>query len=217
MKKRKKKRVTQPLLLDPPDVSLKFFEDRLYDDGLEFIAGVDEAGRGCLAGPVVAASVILPRYTNLTNLKDSKQLNAKQREFFYEAIIKEAVSWSYDVVGHREIDRINILQASLLAMKNAISKLNVRPKFLLVDGPHPVDIPILQKTIKKGDARSITIAAASIIAKVTRDRLMVECEKKYPAFSFSIHKGYGTSLHLKELKRHGPSPIHRMTFKPLVK
>lgn len=207
----------QPLLLHPPEVSLKYFEDRLYADGVEFIAGVDEAGRGCLAGPVVAASVILPRHTYLNNLKDSKQLTAKQREFFYEAIIKEAVSWSYDVVGPKEIDRINILNASLLAMKNAVSKLKVKPKFILVDGPHAIESSIFQKTLKKGDARSISIAAASIIAKVTRDRLITEYEKKYPAFSFSIHKGYGTALHLKELKRHGPSAIHRMTFKPVVK
>ena len=207
----------QPLLLHLPKVSLKFFEDRLYNDGWKFIAGVDEAGRGCLAGPVVAASVILPKNCTLKDLKDSKQLSEKQREFFYADIINEAQAWAVDIIDASEIDRINILQASLVAMQNAVNKLKVRPNFLLIDGPHPIKSDLPQKAIKKGDARSITIAAASIIAKVTRDRLMDEYEKKYPSFLFSVHKGYGTLEHMKELKRCGPTPIHRMTFKPLAK
>jgi ribonuclease HII len=207
--------MNQQLLLNPPKVSLKYFESRLISDGVDLIAGVDEAGRGCLAGPVVAASVILPENFSITDLRDSKQLTAEQRDFFYGLILKESLAWSVSIIEPGIIDKINILQASLLAMKEAVSKLCIKPKYLLVDGPFPVDINLPQKTLKKGDARSISIAAASIIAKVTRDRMMVEFERRYPGFSFSVHKGYGTELHMKELKAHGPTPIHRMTFAPL--
>jgi len=212
MKQRPQK---QQLLLQPQPINLTYFEDRFYAEGIKQIAGVDEAGRGSLAGPVVAASVILPQKIQIPGLKDSKQLTAEQRDRFYDVIREKCLAWAVGIIGPEEIDRINILQASLKAMKHAVGELSIRPQMLLIDGPHPIRSSIPQKTLKKGDARSLSIAAASVIAKVTRDRLMVEFGHHYPAFSFPIHKGYGTELHLKELATHGPTPIHRMTFAPL--
>lgn len=208
-----RQRKSQQLLIDPPELSTSYFEERFRDHGP--IAGVDEAGRGPLAGPVVAAAVILPDGLDIPGLKDSKQLDPKQRDEFYKIIKEKALAWGVGLVEPWEIDRINILQASLKAMKIAVSKLKVKPALLFIDGPHAIEMRIPQKTLKKGDARSITIAAASVIAKVTRDRMMRDYEKRYPNFSFSVHKGYGTELHLKELASHGPTPIHRMTFAPL--
>lgn len=210
------KRGKQQLLpISPPETNLRFFESVLYDNGFEFIAGVDEAGRGCLAGPVVAASVILPEGCSIPGLNDSKQLTSKERDCFYDIIVKEAVSWSVALASPKEIDETNILRASLEAMKRAILQLSNMPSFLLVDGQQSVDLSIPQKLLIKGDARSLSVAAASVIAKVSRDRLMVQYEKEYPNFSFSIHKGYGTTLHMDEIARHGPTPIHRMSFEPL--
>jgi len=203
----------QNLLFDSPPVSIHYFEERFRDEGN--IAGVDEAGRGCLAGPVVAASVILPKKLDIPGLKDSKQLTKKQRDEFYDIIRDKALAWGVGIIEPWEIDRINILRASLKAMKIAVDEMKIKPSILFIDGPYPIESRLPQKTLKKGDARSITIAAASVIAKVTRDRMMVEFERRYPNFSFSIHKGYGTELHMKELKAHGPTPIHRMTFAPL--
>lgn len=213
MKLRKQVKSSQPLLLDSPPVSLHYFEERFRDEG--HIAGVDEAGRGCLAGPVVAASVILPKKLDIPGLKDSKQLTAIQRDEFYDIIRDKALAWGVGIIEPWEIDRINILRASLKAMKIAVDEMKIKPSLLFIDGPYPIESRLPQKTLKKGDARSITIAAASVIAKVTRDRMMVEFQRRYPDFSFSIHKGYGTELHMKELKQHGPTPIHRMTFAPL--
>ncbi len=211
---RKPARANQPLLLDSPPVSNRYFEERFEDSGP--IAGVDEAGRGCLAGPVVAASVILPKRLDIPGLKDSKQLTAEQRDEFYDIIRDKALAWGVGIIEPWEIDRINILRASLKAMKIAVDEMKIKPALLFIDGPYPIESRLPQKTLKKGDARSITIAAASVIAKVTRDRMMVEFQKRYPDFSFSIHKGYGTDLHMKELSKHGPTPIHRMTFAPLA-
>jgi len=205
----------QQLLLQPQPINLTYFEERFYAEGTEHIAGVDEAGRGCLAGPVVAASVILPKNLDINGLKDSKQLTSLQRDQFYDVIREKALAWSVGIVDSGEIDKINILRASLKAMVIAVDRLKIKPQFILVDGPQPIETKIPQKPIKKGDARSISIAAASVMAKVTRDRLMTELGKIYPSFSFSIHKGYGTQAHLRELIKHGPTPIHRMTFAPL--
>lgn len=203
----------QKLLISLPPIDQTYFETRLYKEGINCIAGVDEVGRGCLAGPVVAASVILPRDCKIDGINDSKKLSPKKRDKLFDIILSEAVAYSIGVVDHSEIDEINILQASLKAMKIAVESLALKPQYLLIDGNQPLqDINISQKIIVKGDVRSITVGAASIVAKVTRDRMMTELEKKYPSFKFSVHKGYGTKLHLDELKKHGPTPIHRMTF-----
>jgi len=198
-------------------VDLKFIERGLAEQGYNLIAGVDEAGRGCLAGPVVAAGVILPNDLIIEGLDDSKKLTPKKRDYFYEIIMEKAHSCEWCAIDSDEIDRINILAASLKAMSIAVSKLCRKPDYLLVDGPFGIDANIPQRALKKGDARSQSIAAASVIAKVTRDRMMCEYKKVYPEFSFDIHKGYGTELHLNELKKHGPTPIHRSTFRGVSK
>lgn len=179
---------------------------------MEIVAGVDEAGRGCLAGPVVAAAVILPQELILEGLKDSKQLSSSQREKFYASITERALAWSTGVIDSGEIDRTDILKASLKAMKIAVEGLKLKPEHLLIDGPFGIELNIPQRPIKKGDALSHSISAASVVAKVTRDRMMREFETQYPQFKFSAHKGYGTKLHFEELARHDPTPIHRMTF-----
>lgn len=198
--------------LDPEPSGPRFFEDILFSQGILSIAGVDEAGRGCLAGPVVAAAVILPFGLDMPGLKDSKQLSAGQRDRFFDIIIEKAVAHSVGIVGPVEIDRINILEAALKAMRIAVDGLASEPDYLLIDGPYGIEHHIPQKPIKRGDAFSLSIAAASVIAKVTRDRMMCGLEREYPAFSFSIHKGYGTALHLEEIRCNGPTPIHRKTF-----
>jgi ribonuclease HII len=195
---------------------LTYIERGLNADGYHLIAGVDEAGRGCLAGPVVAASVILPRDIIIEGLNDSKKLTAKQRDKYFEIIKEEAISWSWERVDAPEIDRINILKASLEAMRISVSKLKVEPQILLIDGPYSIECKKLQKGLKKGDARSQSIAAASVVAKVVRDRIMCDYKTEYPEFSFDIHKGYGTALHLKELGEHGPTFIHRKSFKGVM-
>ncbi len=203
----------QKLLIELPEIDQTYFEMLLYNDGVSSVAGVDEVGRGCLAGPVVAASVILPKDCGIKGINDSKKLTPKKRDELFDIILASAVAYGIGVVDHAEIDKINILQASLKAMKISVESLAVKPQYLLIDGNQPIpDMKIPQKIIVKGDVRSISVGAASIVAKVTRDRMMAELENKYPNFKFSVHKGYGTGLHLSELKQHGPSPIHRMTF-----
>lgn len=207
-----RRRTRQLQLVDAPPPNLNFFEEALLAEGFRAIAGVDEAGRGCLAGPVVAAAVVLPPDHALIGLRDSKQLTALQRDRFFDAIRERAAGVAVGVVEPAEIDATNILKASLRAMKIAVGGLALSLDYLLIDGPFGIDHPLPQRTIKKGDARSFSIAAASVIAKVTRDRMMVDLERRYPAFQFSVHKGYGTAMHLEELARHGPTPIHRKTF-----
>ncbi|NPV52161.1 MAG: ribonuclease HII [Firmicutes bacterium] len=187
-------------------------EEELFQGGYVNVAGVDEAGRGPLAGPVVAAAVILPRGVEIPYLNDSKKLSPGRREALYEIIKGCAVAVSVGVVSHDIIDRINILQATFLAMQEAISKLSVRPDYILVDGR---DIPqsiLPQKGVVGGDGRCSCIAAASIIAKVTRDRIMIDLDKHYPQYGFAKHKGYGTREHIDALRTHGPCPFHRMSF-----
>jgi ribonuclease HII len=209
----RRRRARQLTPVDPSPTDLSIHEKALHAEGFRVLAGVDEAGRGCLAGPVVAAAVILPPACDLPGLNDSKQLSKKERDRFYDAIRASARAVAVGAVDAGEIDRINILEAALKAMRIAVEELCVKPECLLIDGPFEIDHLLPQRAITKGDARSFTIAAASVIAKVTRDRMMVELEKIYPAFSFSVHKGYGTARHLEELSRHGPTPIHRLTFR----
>lgn len=189
-------------------------ESKLYEEGYNFIAGVDEAGRGPLAGPVVSAAVILPKGDIIKEINDSKKLTEKKRFFLYEMIKETALAIGIGIVDNRTIDKINILQATLLSAKIAINKLEIKPDFVLYDGDNPIkDIDIKQTNIINGDAISQSIAAASIIAKVTRDRIITEYHNNYPAYNFAKHKGYGTKEHLNKIKEIGPCPIHRFTFK----
>ena len=203
------------------------FEDDSYALGFRFIAGVDEAGRGPLAGPVVAAAVILPRGYFHPEIKDSKLLSPQQREKLAPLIREQAVCCGIGVVGVEDIDRINILQASLLAMVQALDALTSLPDCVLIDGNQPIPAKLFhksrwqtsespyQKTIVKGDQLCISIAAASIVAKVARDEMMVDYDKEFPHYGFAAHKGYGCAAHLEALRRHGPSPIHRKSFAPV--
>lgn len=185
--------------------------------GFKNIAGVDEVGRGCLAGPVVAAAILLPFSFPEIGIRDSKQLTAKKRESLFEILHHQATAIGIGFVGAEEIDRINIAQASLKAMKLAVENLRLLPDYLLVDGPTPLpDLTIPQKPVIAGDEQSVTIAAASIIAKVTRDHFMQRLVLEYPEFSFHTHKGYGTQRHYEELQRSGPTPIHRRSFRLTV-
>lgn len=185
--------------------------ERLYPDR-EFIGGIDEVGRGPLAGPVVAACVILPKDCKLLYINDSKQLSEKKREELYDRIMEEAVAVGIGSVSHEEIDRINILQATFCAMREAIAQLSVQPDQLLVDAVHIPGIAIPQRGIIKGDANSISIAAASIIAKVTRDRYMAEMDARYPGYGFASNKGYGSAEHIAAIRELGPCEIHRRSF-----
>ena len=180
--------------------------------GCRAIAGVDEAGRGPLAGPVVAAAVILPAGLILPGVDDSKKLTAAMREKLFEVISREAISVGVGIGDHELIDRINILQATLRAMRDAVESLIPNPDFLLIDGISNIPINTPQKTVKQGDSLSISIAAASIIAKVTRDRMMNEYDLLYPGYGFASHKGYGAASHLAAIAELGPSPIHRRSF-----
>jgi ribonuclease HII len=196
-----------------PDQPKDFFEKLYHRRGYGRIAGLDEVGRGPLAGPVVAAAVILPPEGIGHTLFDSKQIPAKKREALYEAVFSKALGVGIGILGQEEIDRINILQASLEAMALAVRSLPVTPDFLLIDGPHGLAIPIPQKTIPKGDRLSDSIAAASIIAKVTRDRLMIEYDGKYPQYNFAKHKGYGTEEHRAAIEKFGICELHRKSFR----
>ncbi|MEZ0259182.1 MAG: ribonuclease HII [Chthoniobacter sp.] len=191
-------------------------ERKLRANGCLLIAGIDEAGRGPLAGPVVAAAVILPEKFRHKKLNDSKKLSAEHRESIYvELTARPDVSWTVCVVEVDEIDRINILRASHEAMRRAVTALTTRPDHALIDGLPVRPFPVPHTALVGGDALSFSIAAASVIAKVTRDRIMVEMDQHHPGYSFAQHKGYGTELHLAKLKEHGPCPIHRRTFLPV--
>lgn len=181
------------------------------------IAGVDEVGRGCLAGPVVAAAVIFPPHIHLAGVDDSKKLSARQREALCVQIQDQALAWGIGMLDAAQIDRVNILQASRQAMRLAILQLPALPDHVLVDGRDRIPMDVEQTTIVQGDARCFSVAAASILAKVTRDRLMATLEVQYPGFSFATHKGYGTPQHLRELDRYGPTPLHRQSFAPVRK
>ena len=185
--------------------------ERKYPD-CNFICGIDEVGRGPLAGPVVAGAVILPKDCNILYINDSKKLSEKKREELYEKIIKEAVSYGLGFNSPERIDEINILQATYEAMREAISKLDPQPDILLNDAVNIPKVSIPQVPIVKGDAKSISIASASIIAKVTRDRMMVEYDSIYPEYGFASNKGYGAAMHIEALKKYGPTPIHRKSF-----
>ena len=196
-----------------PDFGL---EDSLRRQGFARIAGVDEAGRGPLAGPVVAAAVVLPReWRTEVLLDDSKRLTAEQREASFGAIQRLALGWSVAVVSSTEVDRLNVLQAALQAMAEAVAGLDPSPDFVLVDGNRLPNWNRPARAVVKGDGLSLSIAAASIVAKVVRDGIMRDFGRRYPEWEFDRHKGYGTPRHLEALRRHGPSPIHRLTFRPL--
>ena len=193
--------------------NFRSFEENAQAEGFQNIAGVDEVGRGCLAGPVLAACVILPWQETFSGVNDSKQLNEEQREKFYDILMKRAIAVGVGLVEPEEIDRMNILRASLKAMRIAIEGLHLKPDFVLVDGNQPIPLMSIQQlTIIKGDSLSLSIAAASIVAKVTRDRLMKGMDLQFPKFSFGQHKGYGTKKHWEELEAFGPTPIHRRSF-----
>ena len=189
---------------------MREFENKYSDLGA--VAGIDEAGRGPLAGPVVAAAVILPKDIFLPFLNDSKKVTEKRRDVLFDEIKQEAIAYGIGIASNALIDEINILQATYEAMREAISKLNKTPDILLVDAVHIPDINIKQVGIVKGDAKSVNIAAASILAKVTRDRLMLEYDKIYPEYGFASNKGYGTAKHIEALKAYGACDIHRRTF-----
>ncbi len=188
------------------------FEKTANSNGFVFVAGIDEAGRGPLAGPVMAAAVILPIGLSIKGVDDSKKLSSDKREKLFKIIMFEALSVGVGLISPAEIDKINILQATRRAMLAAVKQLSQQPDYLLIDGISTIESTVPQKTIKKGDSLSLSIAAASIIAKVTRDRLMIEMDTKYPGYGFAGHKGYGSAAHLDAIRRLGPSPIHRLTF-----
>ena len=188
------------------------YEKKARENGYKTICGIDEAGRGPLAGPVFAAAVILPENKIIEGLNDSKKLSEKKREKLFDIIKEQAVSYSIGFATEEEIDDINILQATLLAMKRAFDGLEVKPDFALVDGNRKPTLDAETMTVVKGDANSASIAAASILAKVSRDRLMYKIDKIYPVYQFAKHKGYGTKLHRELLNEYGPCPVHRKMF-----
>lgn len=180
--------------------------------GLNVICGVDEAGRGPLAGPVCAAAVILPKHLEIPGLTDSKKLSDKKRRELFPIIQQQAIAYGIGLASEAEIDEVNILQATFLAMRRALDQLSIRPEIALIDGNRETDFGLPVKTVVKGDSLSANIAAASILAKVTRDNIMVELAKQYPAYGFEIHKGYGTKAHYEALRTYGLCPIHRKSF-----
>lgn len=192
---------------------LSKYEEDCFNRGIELVAGIDEAGRGPLAGPVVAAAVILPKHALIEGVNDSKKISEKKREKLYDDIINAAIAWGVGIVDNNVIDEINILNATRMAMHNAIEALKVKPEYILIDAEKKVDtngIPFMP--IIKGDALSISIAAASIVAKVTRDRMMREYDEIFPMYGFEKHKGYGTKMHTEAIKEHGMCMIHRKSF-----
>jgi ribonuclease HII len=206
-------------LLPPrPDIS---FELNIWDQGINFIAGIDEAGRGAWAGPVYAAAVIFPKDPNLllslNGIDDSKKLTSKKRDACAIQIKQAALAWQVGSASSVEIDQLGILAATRLAMKRAVFGLSLRPQHLLIDFITLPEIEISQTPLVKGDAGSLSIASASILAKTSRDDEMVSLAKDYPGYGFEQHKGYGTAQHQKSISLHGPTPIHRMSFKPLIK
>lgn len=193
-------------------VNLWAIEEELYAQGVQVICGVDEAGRGPLAGPVCAAAVILPRGLAIKGLNDSKKLTNAKRCELYDVITEKALAYGIAFADEKEIDEINILQATYNAMQRAMDQLQLRPDLALIDGNRARDFGLSVKTVVKGDSLSANIAAASILAKVTRDRLMEQYDARYPVYGFAVHKGYGTKRHYAALTEFGPSPIHRMSF-----
>lgn len=194
---------------------MEAFEKEIQAQGFRVIAGLDEAGRGPLAGPVVAAAVVLAPMKKLVGVDDSKKLSPEQREKIFSLILQQEAAVGIGIVDAREIDRLNILRASLKAMEQAVQNLPLSPDFLLIDGLHSLTLPLAQWAIPKGDQRCQSIAAASIVAKVTRDRLMVVHHAEYPQYNFAKHKGYGTKEHLQAIRQYGTCPLHRQSFKPI--
>ena len=193
-------------------VDMWSIEDGFYAQGIHVVCGVDEAGRGPLAGPVCAAAVILPANLDLPGLTDSKKLTDKRRRELFPLIKEQAIAYGIGLASEQEIDEINILQATFLAMERALAQLSIRPELALIDGNREKDFGIPVKTVVKGDSLSANIAAASILAKVTRDDMMLELSKQYPEYGFDIHKGYGTKAHYEALRTYGASPVHRNSF-----
>ena len=192
---------------------LKEIDKSYFKEGYNYICGIDEAGRGPLAGPVVVAAVIMPKDSMIEGVHDSKQVSEKKREKLYELIIEEAISYSVGIVDQNEIDRINILNATKAGLTEAVRTLKVKPELILVDALTNIDTcGVPYQSIIKGDAKSYSIAAASIIAKVTRDRIMREWDKVYPQYGFERHKGYGTAAHISAIKENGLCPLHRLSF-----
>ena len=187
-------------------------EDTLYETGVKVICGVDEAGRGPLAGPVCAAAVILPPHIQIPGLNDSKKLTDKRRRELFPVIIENALAYGIGLADHTEVDQINILQATYLAMERALAQLCIKPDIALIDGNRTKDFGLPVQTVVKGDSLSANIAAASVLAKVTRDDVMVQMADSYPQYGFEVHKGYGTKAHYEAIAQHGPCSIHRMTF-----
>lgn len=194
---------------------LSCYEQSLRKEGFELIAGVDESGRGALAGPLVAGAVVLPANVFIPGLKECKQVLPKKREELFEQIVRQAVSFSAVLVEPQQIDQIGLQQANLLALRKAIEKLNPAPQFVLADGFFIPELKVPHLHLINGDVLSLSIAAASIISKVTRDRIMQHYHKKHPSYGFEKHKGYGTALHLKVIRKQGPCQIHRRTYRPV--
>ena len=188
------------------------YENLLKEKGYKAVCGIDEAGRGPLAGPVFAAAVILPDDLGDLGINDSKKLSEKKRDALFDVIKEKAIAWSVGSASEQEIDEINILNATFLAMKRAVEGLSVKPDIALVDGNRKPKTGIEEMTLVKGDSKSISIAAASILAKVSRDRYLLELDEKYPEYQFKKHKGYPTALHYEMIKEHGISPVHRLSF-----
>ena len=188
------------------------FEKLAIEKGNNIICGIDEAGRGPLAGPVYAAAVILPLDLEIEGLNDSKKLTEKKREALFDVICEKAISYSIGIATESEIDEINILNATFLAMRRAVDGLSVKPDYALIDGNQHPGLAIADETVVKGDGKSMSIAAASILAKVSRDRFMLEIAKNYPEYCFEKHKGYGTKLHYEMIEKYGVSPVHRRSF-----
>lgn len=189
-----------------------FYENKAKQAGFQTVCGIDEAGRGPLAGPVFAAAVILPENCTIEGINDSKKLTPKKRDILFDKIKDGAVAYGIGFATEQEIDEINILQATFLAMKRSCDALNARPDLALVDGNRMPQLGVETRTIVKGDSLSASIAAASILAKVSRDRLLLQIDEIYPQYGFAKHKGYGTAFHVEMLKKYGPCPVHRKTF-----
>ena len=192
---------------------LKQIEEEIYNTGVETICGIDEAGRGPLAGPVVVATVIMPRDSFIEGVNDSKKVSEKKRELLYDLITKEAIAWGVGIIDQKEIDRINILNATKEGLTTAIKNLEVKPDRIIVDALKGIDtLGIPYTSIIKGDVKCYSIAAASIIAKVTRDRIMRQWDEIYPQYGFEKHKGYGTAMHMQAIREYGLCPLHRRSF-----
>ena len=199
------------------EIDLYKYEEELYDNDYKLICGVDEAGRGPLAGPVVVASCILPPFLRIKGINDSKKLSEKKREELYKIILKEALAYKIVFISENDVDELNIYQATKKGMLEAINTLDVKPDYCLIDAMNLSELDMPHQSVIHGDARCASIAAASILAKVTRDHYMEKMDIKYPNYGFKKHKGYGTKLHLEALEKYGPCEIHRKTYSPVTK